>query len=43
MKELLRRAGRSDVEVESAALHSDEIGSDIHRGTRAKLQEPSTV
>ncbi|MBR2355172.1 MAG: low molecular weight phosphotyrosine protein phosphatase [Kiritimatiellae bacterium] len=39
MKELLRRAGRSDVEVESAALHSDEIGSDIHRGTRAKLQE----
>ena len=39
MKELLRRAGRNDVEVESAALHSDEIGSDIHRGTRAKLQE----
>ena len=39
MKELLRRAGRNDVEVESAALHTDEIGSDIHRGTRAKLQE----
>ena len=39
MKDLLRRAGRNDVEVESAALHTDEIGSDIHRGTRAKLQE----
>ena len=39
MKELLRRAGREDVEVESAALHTDEIGSDVHRGTRAKLRE----
>ena len=39
MKDLLRRAGRTDVEVESAALHTDEIGSDIHRGPRAKLQE----
>ena len=39
MKELLRRAGREEVEVESAALHTDEIGSDIHRGTRAKLRE----
>ena len=39
MKELLRRAGRNDVEVESAALHTDEIGSDIHHGTRAKLIE----
>ena len=39
MKELLRRAGRDDVDVESAALHTDEIGSDVHRGTRAKLQE----
>ena len=39
MKDLLRRAGRDDVEVESAALHTDEIGSDIHRGTRAKLRE----
>ena len=37
MKELLRRAGRDDVIVESAALHTDELGSDIHRGTRAKL------
>ena len=39
MKELVRRAGRKDVEVESAALHTDEIGSDIHHGTRAKLRE----
>jgi len=39
MKELVRRAGRADVEVESAALHTDEIGNDIHRGTRAKLLE----
>jgi len=39
MKELVRRAGRTDIEVESAALHTDEIGSDIHYGTRAKLRE----
>ena len=39
MKDLLRKAGRNDVVVESAALHTDEIGSDIHRGTRAKLVE----
>ena len=37
MKDLLRKAGRADVTVESAALHTDEIGNDIHRGTRAKL------
>ena len=39
MKELLRRAGRGDIEVESSALHTDEIGNGIHRGTRAKLRE----
>ena len=39
MKDLLRKAGRRDVSVESAALHTDEIGNDIHRGTRAKLRE----
>lgn len=39
MKDLLRKAGREDVEVESAALHTDELGNDIHRGTRAKLEE----
>ena len=37
MKELLRQMGRNDVEVESAALHYDELGNDIHRGTRAEL------
>jgi protein-tyrosine phosphatase len=37
MKELARRAGRDDLNIASAALHDDEIGSDIHRGTRAKL------
>ncbi len=38
MKELVRRAGRTDIEVASAALHTDEIGNDIHYGTRAKLR-----
>ncbi len=37
MKDLLAKAGRTDVLVESAALHTDEIGSDIHPGTRAVL------
>ena len=37
MKELVRRAGRTDLIVESAALHTDEIGNDIHSGTRRKL------
>ena len=39
MKDLLRKAGRSDVEVESAALHTDELGNDIHRGTRQMLEQ----
>ena len=39
MKDLLRKAGREDVVVESAALHTDEIGNDIHYGTRQKLTE----
>ena len=39
MKELLRRAGRSDVEVASGALHTDEIGNDIHSGARARLSK----
>lgn len=37
MKDLLEKAGRTDVVVESAALHTDEIGSDIHSGTRRLL------
>ena len=39
MKELVRQSGRDDIEIESAALHTDEIGSDIHYGTRTKLRE----
>ena len=39
MKDLLKKAGRTDVTVESAALHTDEIGNDIHYGTRQKLVE----
>ena len=39
MKDLVRKAGIDGVEVESAALHTDEIGSDIHYGTRGKLRE----
>ncbi len=37
MKDLLQQAGRADIVVESAALHTDEIGSDIHHGTRGIL------
>ena len=37
MKELVRRAGRGDILIESGALHTDEIGNDIHYGTRRKL------
>jgi len=39
MKDLLRKAGCESVVVESAALHTDEIGSDMHHGTKAKLRE----
>lgn len=39
MKKLAAEAGRNDLLVESAALHTDEIGNDIHPGTRAKLRE----
>lgn len=39
MADKLERAGLADkVSVASAALHTDEIGSDIHRGTRAILE-----
>ena len=37
MKDLLQKAGRGDVVVESAALHTDELGHDTHRGTRREL------
>ena len=39
MKDIVRKAGVEGVEIESAALHTDEIGNDIHYGTRAKLRE----
>ena len=40
MKDLVRRAGRErDFVIESAATSSEEIGNDIHRGTRKKLDE----
>ena len=41
MKELAADAGRDDLIIESAALHTDEIGNDIHHGTRTKLRERS--
>ena len=37
MKHLLQEAGINNISVESAALHTDEIGSDIHHGTRKML------
>ena len=39
MKDLVSKAGIEGVEIESAALHTDEIGNDIHYGTRGKLKE----
>ena len=39
MKDLVRKAGIEGIEIESAALHTDEIGNDIHYGTRSKLKE----
>ena len=38
MKDMLAKAGRTDVVVESAALHTDELGNDVHRGTRRELE-----
>lgn len=40
MKHLVKQAGREkDFFIDSAACRRDEIGSGIHRGTRAKLTE----
>lgn len=40
MKDMIARAGREkDFQIESAATSREEIGNDIHRGTRAKLNE----
>lgn len=37
MKDLAGKAGRDDLDIESAALHTDAIGRDIHSGTRRML------
>ena len=37
MKDMLAKVGRDDVVVESAALHTDELGNDIHYGTKREL------
>lgn len=40
MKDMVRKAGReAEFYIESAATSREEIGNDIHRGTRAKLRE----
>ena len=40
MKELVRRAGlEDDFLIESAATSREELGNDMHYGTRAKLRE----
>lgn len=40
MKDMVRKAGREkDFYMESAATSREEIGNDIHRGTKAKLRE----
>lgn len=40
MKDLVRKAGReNDFYIESAATSTEEIGNDIHRGTRGKLMQ----
>ncbi len=40
MKDIVRKKGLEDVVyIESAATSTEEIGNDIHRGTRAKLTQ----
>lgn len=40
MKDMVRKAGLEDqFYIESAATSREEIGNDIHRGTKAKLRE----
>lgn len=41
MKDLLAKAGIEDVSVESAALRTDEIGNDMHYGTKGILSKYS--
>lgn len=40
LKDMVRKAGREhEFYIESAATSREEIGNDIHRGTKAKLRE----
>ena len=39
MKDMLAKAGLGNVTVESAALHTDELGNDIHYGTKRELEK----
>ncbi len=39
MKELVRKSGLKDVYIESAATSTEELGNDMHRGTKRKLRE----
>ena len=40
MKDMVRKAGcEAEFEIASAATSREEIGNDIHRGTKAKLRE----
>lgn len=40
MKDMVKKAGReADFYIESAATSREEIGNDVHRGTRRKLAE----
>ncbi len=39
MKDLLAKAGIEDVMVESAAMHTDQIGCDTHPGTKRELSK----
>lgn len=38
MKDLLHKAGRTDMQVASAATSGEEIGNDIHPGTKRRLE-----
>ena len=39
MKDMVKKAGISDVYISSAATSTEEIGNPVHRGTRCKLAE----
>lgn len=43
MADLARKAGRDDIEVDSAATSQEELGHDVHPGTRERLQRAGIV